>query len=524
MLKIVNIKLPIDYTKEELEEKVCSFLRVDKVDSLILDCRETVKKENEIYYKATFLVSLPSDIEDKLALVMRKKGVEKINLTPFTVGKHQSALRPVVVGFGPAGIFASLVLAMAGLRPIVLERGKKTDERIKDVEALKTSGVLNPESNIQFGEGGAGAFSDGKLKVGLKDSRRRFILDSFVEAGADESILYLEKAHIGSDILHKVIVNLRKKIESLGGEILFGAKFEKPIIKNGTVIGAIYTKEGKAFELSTDNIVLATGHSARDTLHSLFDIGLKMEQKGFGIGVRIEHPQSLINKLEYKGLADLGAADYKMVTHLKNNRSLYTFCMCPGGFVVPAASEEGGICTNGMSEFKRDGKNANTALLVSVFPSDFPSSHPLSGFTLQREIERRAYALSHSYKAPVIRLEDFLAFRESVAFGDVMPTYAPGTIFSSPDNYLPHFITETLREGLKDMGDYKKGYLSPDAILTGPETRTTSPVKILREGYEAEDLIGLFPAGEGAGYAGGIISSALDGILCAEAVLDKTRQ
>ena len=524
MLKIVNIRLPLNYTKEELYKKACDFLRVESVNSLVLDCRETVKKENEIYYKATLLVSLDEKQEEKLALVMRKKGVTRVSVLPYTQKRCESKLRPVVVGFGPAGIFSALVLAMAGLRPIVLERGKKAEERNRDVERLKTLGILDPESNIQFGEGGAGAFSDGKLKIGLKDSRRRFILSSLVEAGADESILYLEKAHVGSDILHKVIVNLRKKIESLGGEIIFGARFEKPIMKSGKVVGALYTKDGKSEELITDSIVLATGHSARDTFYSLYNEGVKMEQKGFGIGVRIEHPQSLINELEYKGLADLGAADYKMVTHLKNSRSLYTFCMCPGGYVVPATSEEKGICTNGMSEFRRDGENANTALLVSVFPSDFPSDHALAGIELQREIEKKAYALSSSYKAPVIRLEDFLSHRESTSFGGVKPSYKPGTIFASPDQYLPDYVCESLRLGLIDMGDYKKGYLYPDAILTGPEARTTSPVKILRENYEAIGFEGLFPAGEGAGYAGGIISASLDGMLTAEAILDKKSQ
>ena len=510
MLKVTNIRLPLDYTRELYERKVLEFLKIEKAEEIILDRRETVKKEKEVYFKATFLVSLSDEEEDRLALIMRKKGVTKIDLSPYNVTKCTSSRRPVVVGFGPAGIFSALVLAMAGMCPIVLERGRKTEERICDVDVFKTMGILDPESNVQFGEGGAGAFSDGKLKVGLKDQRRRFILDEFVKAGADESILYLEKPHVGSDVLHRVIVNLRKKIEALGGEIIFGARFERPVIHCGEVTGVIYTKDKNLYEIPT--------------FSSLLHEGIRMEQKGFGIGVRIEHPQSLINELEYKGLADLGAADYKMVTHLKNSRSLYTFCMCPGGYVVPAASEEGGICTNGMSEFARDGKNANTALLVSVFPSDFPSSHPLAGFELQREIERRAYSIGDSYKAPVIRLEDFLAFRESTAFGEVTPTYEPGTVFSSPDSYLPCFITETLREGLRDMGDYKKGYLYPDAILTGPETRTTSPVKILRENYEAEGIKGLYPAGEGAGYAGGIISSALDGILCAEAILDKIRQ
>ena len=527
MLKIPNIKMPLDYLASDLKKKVAEFLRVDenKIEKLILDRRETVKGEGEVYFKMTFLVALSPELEKKLLVIFRKKGVTEKNITPFTVKKKASNSRPVVVGFGPAGIFSALVLSMSGLSPIVLERGEKTEDRIKTVEHFKKTGELNPESNIQFGEGGAGAFSDGKLKVGYKDRVKRMILSELVKAGADESILYLEKPHVGSDVLHRVIVNLRHKIESLGGEIIFGARFESLITKDGSVMGLIYTKNNEEHTLSTESVILATGHSARDTLENLYSQGVQMEQKGFGIGVRIEHPQELINTLEYGVFKDspkLSSADYKMVTHLKNSRSLYTFCMCPGGYVVPASSELGGICTNGMSEFARDGKNANTALLVSVFPSDFPSSHPLAGVELQRSIERCAFELAGGdYKAPVIRLEDFMKGCESHSFGDVLPTYSRGTVFMSPDAFFPKFISETLRMGIIEMGKYKKGWLYSDALITAPETRTTSPVKLIRQDLEAKGISGLFPAGEGAGYGGGIISSAVDGVICAEKILDK---
>ncbi len=527
MLKIPNIRMTLDFSVDDLKRKAAEFLRIDenRIEKLILDRRETVKVEGEVYFKMTVLVSLDADLEKKLLVIFRKKGVTEENATPFTVVKKQMNSRPVVVGFGPAGIFAALVLSMAGLSPIVLERGETTEDRIKTVEHFKKTGVLNPESNIQFGEGGAGAFSDGKLKVGFKDRIKRMILSELVMAGADESILYLEKPHVGSDVLHRVMVNLRYKIENLGGEIIFGARFERLVTKDKSVVGITYTKNGEEYTISADNVILATGHSARDTLETLYRQGVKMEQKGFGIGVRIEHPQELINTLEYGSFKDskvLSSADYKLVTHLKNSRSLYTFCMCPGGYVVPATSETGGICTNGMSEFARDGKNANTALLVSVFPSDFPSSHPLAGIKLQRSIERRAFELSGGdYKAPVIRLEDFMKGDESHSFGDVLPTYSRGTVFMSPDAFFPKFISETLRMGILDMGEYKKGWLYPDALITAPETRSTSPVRIIREDLEAKGISGLFPAGEGAGYSGGIISSAVDGVVCAEKILDK---
>lgn len=528
MLKIVNVHLPLNYTKEELKNALAKVLKVeaDTIEDITVDRQELVK--SDMSYKIAVLCRLDESLENKLALILRKKGVSKFDEQEYKVEKAVFEKRPVVVGFGPAGIFASLVLAQAGTRPIIIERGCETEKRIKKIASFSNGGELDPECNIQFGEGGAGAFSDGKLKVGYKDSRKRKILSELVEAGAGDSILYLEKPHVGSDVLHRAIVNIRKKIIDLGGEVRFEAKVEKIITDGKSVVGIAYKQGGEEHTVETDSVILATGHSARDTYQFLYGMGIEMEAKGFGVGVRIEHKQSLINEIEYgdaKYADVLGSADYKMVTHLNNGRSLYTFCMCPGGYVVPASSEKGGVCTNGMSEFARDGENANTALLVSVTPEDFGSKHPLAGLDYQRKIERLAFELSGGdYSAPVIRLEDFMERRESLSFGEVLPTYRPGTRFISPDKYLPDYVCETLREGIKEMCQWKEGYYSPDAILTGPETRTTSPVRIMRDRNMEASLKGLYPSGEGAGYAGGIISSAVDGMTCAEKLIERNRK
>ncbi len=524
MIKIVNILLPIHYTPDDLTDAASQRLRVDKeqIKSIVLDLQELVKPD--MHFKITVLCELEEELEKKLTLILRKKGVSHFNDGEYSVKPAVFNHRPIIVGFGPAGIFAALVLAKAGARPIVLERGDDTDTRIEKVNAFSNGGKLDPESNIQFGEGGAGAFSDGKLKVGYKDSRKRKILAEFVKAGADESILYLEKPHVGSDVLHSVIVNLRNKIIALGGEVHFGSKVTKINADADGVSGVSYVCGGQEYTLQSDSVILAIGHSARDTYEYLYALGIKMEAKGFGVGVRIEHPQSLINELEYKdpNLAlKLGAADYKMVTHLNNGRSLYTFCMCPGGYVVPATSEEGGICTNGMSEFARDSDNANTALLVSVTPRDFGSSHPLAGIEYQRKIEQLAFKLTGSYAAPVIRLEDFMKKRETAKLGCVLPSYRPETKFISPDRYLPDYVCRTLREGILDMCQWKEGYYFPDALITGPETRTTSPLRIIRDENLEANVKGIYPAGEGAGYAGGIISSAVDGMMCAEKLIER---
>ncbi len=524
MLKIVNIVLPLCYSEKDLLEAVSQRLRVEKeqIKKIITDLRELVK--SDMHFKITALCELDPKLEEKLALVLRKKGVSFFTDGEYSVKPSSFRQRPVIVGFGPAGIFAALVLAESGACPIVLERGGDTKKRMEKVTAFSNGGDLDPECNIQFGEGGAGAFSDGKLKVGYKDSRKRKILSEFVKAGADESILYLEKPHVGSDVLHRVIVNLRNKIIALGGEIHFSSRVTKINADNDGVFSVSYVCDSKEYTLEADSVILAIGHSARDTYKYLCDSGLKMESKGFGVGVRIEHPQSLINELEYKDakLANtLGSADYKMVTHLSNGRSLYTFCMCPGGYVVPASSEKGGICTNGMSEFARDSDNANTALLVSVTPEDFGSSHPLAGIEYQRKIEQLAFGLTGSYAAPVIRLEDFMEGRESTEFGAVLPTYRPCTKFISPDKYLPDYICSTLRDGILEMCQWKEGYYLPDALITGPETRTTSPLRILRNENLEASIKGIYPAGEGAGYAGGIISSAADGMMCAEKLIER---
>lgn len=525
MLKIVNIILPIGYSESDLENAVAERLRVEKekIKSLILDQRELVK--GDLHFKITTLCEMDEEAEKKAALILRKKGVSKFVDGNYSVRESSFKKRPVVVGFGPAGIFASLILAESGASPIVLERGADTDKRMAQVDAFSKVGRLDPESNVQFGEGGAGAFSDGKLKVGYKDARRRMILREFVEAGASDTILYYEKPHVGSDVLHTVIKNLRGKIISLGGEVHFESRLTDIVTDGNNVCGVKYICGDTEYTIETDNVILATGHSARDVYQYLYDSGIPLEAKGFGVGVRIEHPQSLINEIEYgNGIhADaLGAADYKMVVHLDNGRSLYTFCMCPGGYVVPASSEEGGICTNGMSEFARDGENANTALLVSVTPEDFPSSHPLAGIEYQRSIERRAFDIAGGdYSAPTIRLEDFMEGREATKLGDVTPTYLPATKLLSPDKYLPDYVCETLRDGIKEMCRYKDGYYFPDAVITGPETRTTSPVRIIRGEDMQTSVKGIYPAGEGAGYAGGIISSAVDGILCAEALIER---
>lgn len=525
MLKIVNLILPIEYSDLDLKTAIAQRLRIDhcEIQKFFLHHRALIKPDMQ--FKITALCQLDEEKEEQLALILRKKGVSKFTDGEYTVKKACFDKRPVVVGFGPAGIFAALVLAESGARPIILERGSDTHTRMKQVESFSKEGTLTPESNIQFGEGGAGAFSDGKLKIGYKDGRKIKILNEFTEAGADSSIRYSDKPHIGSDVLHKVIVNLRKKLISLGGEVFFDARVTKITQENGSVSGVVWKRKDEEHFIETDSVILAIGHSARDTYEYLHSIGIKMEAKGFGVGVRIEHPQELINKLEYNDSEYaklLGAADYKMVVHLDNGRSLYTFCMCPGGYVVPAASEEGGICTNGMSEFARDSKNANTALLVSVTPEDFGSDHPLAGIEYQRKIERAAFELcGRRYFAPIIRLEDFLEHRETESVGDTLPSYLPGTVFASPDSYMPDYVCETLRQGICEMCEWKKGYYYPDAIITGPETRTTSPVKILRDNSLEASVKGLYPAGEGAGYAGGIISSAVDGMLCAESLIER---
>ncbi len=528
MIEITKLVIPLTYDLDMLEEIVADTLHIERTSIKlieIVECAVDVQDKQDIHFKMTVAVSLS---EDEKKVVHRNKGkctLKDKELT-YIVPKKKLKERPVVVGLGPAGLFAGLILAEAGARPILLERGPDVDSRRQSVLKFWRTGVLDTNSNVQFGEGGAGAFSDGKLKTGKKDSRKKKVLCEFVEAGAPPEIMYLSKAHIGTDRLNETVKEIRKKIISLGGDVHFNATVVEILRKDGKVTGVGFVESDSYTELSSDIVVLAIGHSARDTFKRLLASGVIIEQKPFAIGVRVEHTQSTINKIQYGDFAGhpaLSAADYRMVVHLKNGRGVYNFCMCPGGYVVAATSEEGCLVTNGMSEFKRDGRNANSALLVTVEKEDIGSNHPLAGVEFQRRIEEAAFiAGGGGYKAPVQRLEDFLHKRNTTAFGVVLPTYMPGTEFATVDSYLPDYVAGSLRQGISDMGLWMPGFACPDALLTGVETRSSSPVRITRgDSFEAVGIKGLYPCGEGAGYAGGIISAAVDGMLCAERILEK---
>lgn len=529
MIKLAGMSVPIFYNDEYLREKAAERLCIEtgRIESLSIYKREIDTSDKEdIHYNMVLHVRISGDEKEIVWEIKDKKitlAAESFYMVSATKALKQ---RPVVVGCGPAGMFAALVLAQAGARPVLLERGLDVEERLKSVQEFWRTGTLDTSCNVQFGAGGAGTFSDGKLKIGKMDARKLKILQEFVEAGAPPEILFDSKPHIGTDRLHGAVKAIIEKIISLGGEVHFGAAVTAIIRRDGQVTGVGYIEDKVYTEIESDHVILAIGHSARDTFSYLHESGIHMEQKPFAVGIRIEHPQSLINQIQYQSFAGdlrLGAADYRMVVHLPNGRGVYTFCMCPGGSVVAAASEAGGLVTNGMSNSKRNGPNANTALLVTVDRKDLQSDDPLAGVIYQRAIETAAFSAGGgNYKAPVQRLGDFLDSRVTSAFGDVTPTYMPGTEFACVDSYLPADIACSLRQGLVEMCDWMPGYLYPDALLTGAETRTTSPVRMIRgASLEAAEIMGLYPCGEGAGYAGGIISAAVDGVLCAEQILNQ---
>ena len=427
----------------------------------------------------------------------------------------------IIIGAGPAGLFAGLVLSLSGFEPIIIERGSDIDGRAKDVELFSSRGKLKLNSNIQFGEGGAGAFSDGKLNTGTNDSRARMVLEEFVSAGAPNEILYNSKPHIGTDFLHIAVKNIRKKIEKNGGRFLFNTLATDFKIKNGRIT-AVETALGDIIECSS--VILALGHSSRDTYKRLNELGVSMAQKPFSIGVRIEHRREMINIAQYgtfSGRGRLGAADYKLSAHLENGRGVYTFCMCPGGEVVAAASEENTVVTNGMSKFARDMPNSNSALLVGIGTDDFGSDDVLAGIRLQRKFEKDAFLLGGGvYCAPAQRVEDFMNGIKTAGFGGVIPSYRPGVTGCDLNAIMPDYISASLKKAIVIFDSRLKGFACPDAVLTGMETRSSAPVRILRNEFmQSPSCRGLYPCGEGAGYAGGIISAAVDGIKCAEAII-----
>lgn len=530
MIRLSNIKIPLSYNDDALVKAAAKQLRVDKsavkTASLYRRSIDARKKDN-IFFLCTLDVELNTN-EDKL--LRKAKNAAKVAPYSYSAPKWSGGARPLVVGMGPAGLFAALILAQSGANPIVIERGRDVDRRTDDVESFWKSGQLSEISNVQFGEGGAGAFSDGKLTTGTKDHRQRKVLEEFVRHGAPEEILYNAKPHIGTDKLKPTVKHLREEIIRLGGSVLFETKLTGFTVKDGAICAAEIERDSKTELLETENIILAIGHSARDTLEMLEEKKLPMEAKPFSVGARIEHLREKIDKAQYGSFANhknLGAATYKLSTRLKNGRGVYTFCMCPGGTVVNASSESGMLCTNGMSEFARNEINSNSALLVGVAPNDYGSDKPLAGMEFQRRLEKAAFDLGgKSYRAPAQRLCDFVANRKTTAFGEVSPSIKPGFTACDLNELLPDFISSSMKEGVAAMGKMLNGFDDGDAVLTGIEARSSSPVRIMRspETLESVGVRGLYPCGEGAGYAGGIISAAVDGIKCAEMILLKNQK
>ena len=525
MIRISQLKLPLSHSQQDINQRICDILHIRKEDIIeVRIFRQSIdaRKKHKILFVYTIDVKIKQG--DK---ILSKVHNEKISETPdysyqyVKKGDIKLDKPPVIVGTGPSGLFAGLLLAEMGYNPILIERGKQIKDRVRDVNNFIAHRNLNLDSNVVFGEGGAGTFSDGKLYTNIKDKRCRKVLNEFIKCGAPEEIIYKWKPHIGTNILQNVVKNMRQKIISYGGKFYFAHKLTDLHIENNRIVGI--TIDNTNF-MEVQVVILAIGHSARDTFEMLYQKGINIVPKPFSVGLRIEHPQKLIDKTQYGKFAGnprLGSAEYKLAYHF-DKRSVYTFCMCPGGLVIPASSEIGCVVTNGMSEYNRDKPNANSAVLVGITPEDFIKESPLDGIEFQRIYERKAFDLGgKNYNAPVQLVGDFLQNRKSTSIGRVEPTYKPGYVFADLSDCLPDYVVETLQKGLLAFDKKLKGFAMPDAVLTGVETRSSSPIRILRNQDNQCNILGLYVAGEGAGYAGGIMSAAVDGIKTAEALIKK---
>lgn len=515
MLRIQNIKIRNNLSDKEIFEIAIQKNHIHPSDiTKWYISRKSIdaRNKNDIHYTYSIDIEVKNEKKYKKLEQMKKIEFPKIQI------KNTSDKRVVIIGAGPAGLFAALTLVNHGIKPIVIEQGKPVEQRKQDIETFQKTGILNPTSNVQFGEGGAGTFSDGKLTTGINSPYCKKVLESFVHYGAPKEILYLSKPHIGTDNLIHIIQNMRNDMITKGVTFLFQEKVTDFEIENKKLTAVL-----TSHKIPTNTAILAIGHSSRDTFYQLFKKGIYMEAKNFSVGVRIEHLQSTINEAQFGNHTkfQLPPADYKLAYHAPNNRSCYTFCMCPGGVVMASSSEPNSIVTNGMSRYLRDGENANSALLVNVTPNDFESNSPLAGIQFQKDLEEKAFILGGSnYHAPIQRVEDFLLHQPSTKIGNVKPSYLPGVTLSNLHTILPDFVAETLKEGILYFDTKLKGFASPDSILTGVETRSSSPVKILRNQNLVSNIQGIYPCGEGAGYAGGIMSAAVDGIKCAISVLE----
>lgn len=527
MIRIQNLKLKPNEEKELLLLKACNKLRLDKKSILqwkIVKQSLDARKKGNIFFIYTIDVKVEN--ERKLLRTIRDKDVYKAIDVPYSLPEGVSGMdrRPVVVGFGPGGMFAALTLCQMGLKPIVIERGKRVEERSIDVEKFWKEGILNTTSNVQFGEGGAGTFSDGKLTTRSKDIRCKKVFTDFINHGAPQEIDYVYNPHIGTDKLRDVVKNIRESIVKMGGEIRFEARLTDIQLRDNAVT-AVEINGCEMLECT--DVILAIGHSARDTFEMLYNKGVRIRQKPFAMGVRIEHKQKIVNRAqfgEFAGEKSLGPAEYKFTYHTSKGRSAYTFCMCPGGFVVAAASQENMLAVNGMSYHNRGGENANSALLVQINEEDFGNEHPLGGMYFQQNLEKKSFELGGGgYRAPAQKVGDFIRGEKSTALGDVKNTYMPGIRLTDLNELFPNFMAETMKEAIVEIGRRFKGFDDEDALLTAVESRSSSPIRIERnlKTGESVNVEGLFPAGEGAGYAGGIVSAAVDGILAAEKVFEK---